>query len=368
MKTLKKGGDLIGKGAYGCVFNVEFPCKSRKLSKKSATSKKGEKYISKIFFHKKAVKEAKSEFELNKLIHKIKNHTNWCVLWKRICRPHSYIEIYKHDKKIAECLKKSGLTVDQFNKRSAMLIGKYAGKSLEKIFEMKMKNIKNKNDFILFFLKTMKKMLSLFEGIKTLKNNGITHSDIKRGNIVLDGGSYKLIDFGLAYRMNDNEDYSKRSNIQYLDDRIYTPYPIDFIYTHTNKTQETIDKNAYLNNDTKRNFDEYLDIHQIFFKRENIIHKITEFLKDVKVDKKNILKTLDVYSLGYIIPKAFYNDLYLSELTLDSIGEYIEDPSIKPFITLFKDMTRETFFNEGLRISPEEAYNRFSELVRNINY
>ena len=34
MKTLKKGGDLIGKGAYGCVFNVEFTCKSGTLSKK----------------------------------------------------------------------------------------------------------------------------------------------------------------------------------------------------------------------------------------------------------------------------------------------------------------------------------------------
>jgi serine/threonine protein kinase len=362
MKTLKKGGDLIGKGAYGCVFNMEFPCKSTTLSKK------GEKYISKIFFHKKAVTEAKSEFELNKLIYRIKDHTKWSVLWQRICRPHSYKEIYKHDKKITECLKKSGLTADQFNKRSAMLIGKYGGKSLEKIFEIKMKKIKNKNDFISFFLKTMKRMLPLFEGIKSLKNNGITHSDIKRGNIVLDGQSFKLIDFGLAYRMNDNKEYSKRSNMQFFDDRIYTPYPIDFVYTHTNKTQENTDRRAYLNNDTKRNFDEYLDIHQIFFKRENIKHKITEFLKDVKVDKKNILKTLDVYSLGYIIPKAFYNDLYLSGITLDDISEYVEDPSIKPFITLFKDMTREIFFNEGERITPEEAYNRFSELVRNVEY
>ena len=362
MKTLKKGGDLIGKGAYGCVFNVEFPCKSNKLSKR------GNNYISKIFFHKKAVKEAKSEFDLNKLIYKIKDHTNWCVLWKRICRPHSYREIYKHDKKITECLKKSGLTIEQFNKRSAMLIGQYGGKSLEKIFEIEMKKIKNKNDFVSFFLKTMKRMLPLFEGIKSLKNNGITHSDIKRGNIVLDGNSFKMIDFGLAYRITDNEEYSKRSNIQYFDDRIYTPYPIDFVYTHTNKNQENVDRTAYLNNETKKNFDEYLDIHQIFFKRDNIVNKITEFLKNVKVDKKNIIKTLDVYSTGYIIPKAFYNDLYLSQITLDDIGEYVEDPSIKPFITLFKDMTRETFFNEGLRISPEEAYNRFSELVRNVNY
>ena len=78
----------------------------------------------------------------------------------------------------------------------------------------------------------MKRMLPLFEGIKALKANGITHSDIKRGNIVLDGKSFKLIDFGLAYKMNDNEEYSKRSNIQYFDDRIYTPYHRFCLYSY----------------------------------------------------------------------------------------------------------------------------------------
>ena len=32
-KKLKKGGDLIGKGAYGCVFNVEFPCRNKRTIK-----------------------------------------------------------------------------------------------------------------------------------------------------------------------------------------------------------------------------------------------------------------------------------------------------------------------------------------------
>ena len=364
MKTLKKGGDLIGKGAYGCVFNIEFPCKSDILSKK----KRNNKYISKIFFHKKAVKEAKSEFELNKLIYKIKGHDKWCVLWTRLCRPHSYKEIYKRDKKIVECLKKSGLSQDGFNKRSAMLIGKYGGKSLEKLFEIKMRKIKDKHEFTTFFLKTMKRMLPLFEGIKSLKNNNITHSDIKRGNIVLDGLSFKLIDFGLAYKLDNNDEFKKRSNIQYYDDRIYTPYPIDFVYTYTTKKQENVDLKSYSNGDIKKNFHEYLDIHGTFFKRENITQKIIDFLRDVKLDKTNILETLDVYSLGYLIPKAFYNDLYLSQISLQNIKDYIEDPTIQPFITLFKDMTRETFFNEGPRISQEEAYNRFRELVKDINH
>ena len=358
MKTKKKGGRLLGKGSYGCVFNIEFPCrgKTRNVSQKN-------RYISKVFFHTKAVKEATLEFSLNKLVYKIKGNSRWCVLWKRICRPHSYSEIYKIDKQIKECLKTSKLTPDEFNERSAMLIGKYGGKSLENVFSVKMKNINNKETFLKLFLNIMKRMLSLFEGIKSLKSSGLTHSDIKRGNIVLDGKRLKMIDFGLAYKLDNIEEYKKRANRQYYDDRIYTPYPIDYVYTHTSKQQETVDLNAYSKNETKRNFNEYLKIHEVFFKRENIVGKIIDFLKDVKVDKTNILNTIDVYSLGYLIPKSFYSDLDKSGISMEDIKEYIEDPRIRPFIALFKDMTRETFFKEGPRISQEEAYNRFRTLL-----
>ena len=362
MKTLKKGGDVLGFGAYGCVFNIEFPCRSKKVNK----SKNG-KYISKIFWHKDALKEAKLEFEISKRIYKIKGHKKWCVIWEKICKPHNYKVLYKYDNTIKRCLKKNNITYEQFNKRAAMLIGKYGGNTLENIFDIKMAVIKNRNDFIRFFVRVMKRMLSLFEGIKSLNKTGITHSDIKRGNIVLDGRSFKLIDFGLTYELNDSDVYKKRSITQYIDDRIYTPYPIDFVYTHTKKHQELSDREDYLKNITKRNFDEYLYIHQTIFKRDNIVNKIIDFLKDVKVDKDNIINTLDVYSLGYLIPRALYG-LNISYLTKENIIQYLQDPIIKPFITLFKYMTRETFFNEGPRISSEEAYKRFSELVRNVNY
>ena len=54
MKTIKKGGDLLGKGAYGCVFNIEFPCKKKKYSKRKRYNRK---YIS------KKNKETKRVFE-----------------------------------------------------------------------------------------------------------------------------------------------------------------------------------------------------------------------------------------------------------------------------------------------------------------
>ena len=59
----------------------------------------------------------------------------------------------------------------------------------------------------------------------------------------------------------------------------YIHHIIDFVYTHTNKNQETIDRNAYLNNDTK-NFDEYLDIfHQIFLKEKILYIRLPVILK-----------------------------------------------------------------------------------------
>lgn len=364
MKTLKKGGDLLGKGAYGCVFNIEFPCRKKKVTKRN----KGRKYISKVFFHKRAIGEAKEEYNINLQVKRIKGHKNWCVLWDKLCKPESYKEIYKKDPKIKECLRKTNLSIEEFNERSAMLVGEYGGYTMEKIFENKMRNIKNKDDFVSFFLRTMKRMLPIFEGIKSLKSNNFTHSDIKKANIVLDGKSYKLIDFGLTCKLDDNEEYKKRSLRQYFDDRIYTPYPIDFIYTFTNKKQEHLDMEAYKTKEYKNSFDEYLYIHQKIFKRENVTDKIVEFLKDAKINRKKIYDTIDVYSLGYLIPKCFYADFYLSGIDIDNLISYMNNPKIEPFIRLFKDMTRETFFNEGNRITAIEAYSRFSKLVKNINY
>ena len=174
MKTVKKGGDLLGKGAYGCVFNIEFPCRNKRKTKK----KRGRKYISKVFFHKSAITEAKDEYATNVEIKKIKGYRRWCVLWDRLCKPSSYREIYTKDPKIKECLDKTNLSIEAFNARSAMLVGEYGGYTMEKVFDKKMKNIKTKDDFISFFLRTMKRMLPLFEGIKSLKSNNITHSDI----------------------------------------------------------------------------------------------------------------------------------------------------------------------------------------------
>ena len=363
MKTIKKGGDLLGKGAYGCVFNIEFPCKKKKYSKRKRNNRK---YISKVFFHKSAIKEAQGEYRMNRRIKKIKGYRGWCVLWDKICRPHSHRALYKKDRKIKECLKKTKLTPEQFNKKSAMLIGEYGGSSLENVFARKMKTIHTKKELIKFFLKTMKRIYPLFLGIQQLKLNGITHSDIKRGNVVLDGNTFKLIDFGLACKLNDTNEMKKRSIRQYYDDRIYTPYPIDFVYAHTNKSQEDADMRAYVKGDTKRNFTEYCDIHQRIFKRENIKESIIRFLRNVSVNRTRIFETIDVYSLGYLIPKAIYGDLYLSQLTIEDIVEYFQDPQVEPFISLFKDMTRETFFNEGERITSDEALKRFKSLIRSI--
>jgi serine/threonine protein kinase len=363
-KTIKKGGELLGQGAYGCVFNIEFPC--RKMTK--GKRRRGRKYVSKVFFHKHAIREAKDEFKINAVIKKIKNYRQWCVIWDKICRPHSYKEIYKTDKKIKECLKKSGLSTKDFNQRSAMLVGEYGGATLDSIISHKLSKISNETEFLSFFKRTMKRMLPLFKGIYEIHRAGLSHSDIKRANIVLDNRSFKLIDFGLACKLSDTTELKKRTMRQYYDDRIYTPYPIDFVYAFTSDKQENVDRSAYMKGEFKNNFREYRDVHTIFFKRRHIVKSITNFLKDTKVSRKKLFETIDVYSLGYLIPKCIFSDVYRSMLSIKDVESYLNNSEIKPFIALFKDMTRETFFNEGPRISTEEAYARFNLLVKNIDF
>ena len=192
------GGNLIGTGSFGCVFKPELPCNGSK-KKGSDTN------VSKIFFGKDSLKEAKEELEVDSMIQKIPNYDEWCHIWTQTCKPQSYQKILKKDKSLKKCVSKAKIKEKDFDKHSHMLQGTYAGvvlsSSLKREFSAAV--FKDKDKFKKEFLKVMTRMKALFLGLKEMYQHKITHLDISKNNITFDGKGYKFIDFGMSCKFSE---------------------------------------------------------------------------------------------------------------------------------------------------------------------
>ena len=120
----------------------------------------------------------------------------------------------------------------------------------------------------------------------------------------------KFIDFGLASNLKDTSNLKKRSMSEFATDRIYPPYPYEYIYLYYDYKLIKEELTDIENHNIYRELhDRYLCIHKDIFKRNKInnylISLINRFIKDkniIRNEKNNIFKLLDTYSLGILIP------------------------------------------------------------------
>ena len=92
----QEGGELIGMGSFGCVFNPSLKCKGDKESKKDV--------VSKVFFSKDGKKELNDEYKLTSIIKSIPGYEEWAEVWYKKCQPITYDELYKEEPEIEDCL------------------------------------------------------------------------------------------------------------------------------------------------------------------------------------------------------------------------------------------------------------------------
>ena len=355
--NLKLGGDLIGSGSFGCVFKPALKCQDNKTV--------SDNYVSKILFGNNSKYETKEELKINKLIKSIKGYEKWAYVWDKYCIPNSYYELKKQEPDINNCLNENSLTVTEFNVNRHMLLGNYAGITLnEYIFKkFKLEVYNNKNKFIKKFLELMKLMKPLFIGLIEMNKKNISHNDIKSDNIMIDSIGAGYIDFGLSAKYSNIRFFKQRSMSEFISDRIYPPYPLEFIYLYASK--ELLKEELYYikDNITRSLYNRYKLIHETIFKRKNIQNYLINLINyaiDGKLikEKNNIIRLIDTYSLGILIPSILAN-LAKSYNKLSKLNNLLMEKEIKPFIELFKNMSEPNNYD---RLNPIDAYHRYLEL------
>ncbi len=355
VKTKKKS-QFIGKGSFGCVFKPSIPCK-KDLHKKT---KKKNKKVSKILIKKGKNKYVKKEFDMNRIIRSIPNYKEWCYTWKEMCDPPSYENI-KEISEIDICLNKINKDKDDYNKLSHMLIGEYGGISLSKycLKIFKKSSFKDKKSFLKAFLKLFKLIEPLFKGSIELSKRKISHMDLSRGNIMIKDHKSYIIDFGLSCKYKDNKNIKKRSLGQFNGSRIYSPYPLDFIYAYASKTDKEEEYDSFLDNIYRENYDEYSYIHKNIFHRKNLEEDIFNNLTK-KTLKKKIIENLDTYSIGYLVPHLILEISEKYKISKKIFLKCMDYTEIQNHLALLKDMTEYEAIN---RIPIKEAYERYKSLI-----
>ena len=358
MKKTISRSKLIGKGSYGCVFKPAIKCKKKKY-----TIHKNK--ISKVFINNDS---SKHELKINQAVQKISNYKEWAYIWKKGCTPPKYEEI-KNTSDIKKCLKKIKKKKKDYNKKSYMLLGHYGGISFSKYCEklIKKSTFRTIKEFTKVFLKLFRLLHNIFLGISELNKHGISHQDLSNSNIMFKKNQCYLIDFGLSCRYTDMKSYKERSRKQISGSRIYDPYPFDYIYAFAKKDELKAELIDFQYENYRDNYNDYQNVHQNIFNRQDIKDDIVNLFllpaslgENFKLNKKLILKKLDTYSLGILLPMMFNDMANVYNIGKKKFTKCFQSPKIQNQLALLKDMTD---IHPKNRIDIEDAYERFKTLI-----
>ncbi len=335
------GGELLATGSSSCVFKPSIPCKG----KKNINNDK----VSKLIYGEKSLKYFNKEKKIANIVKTIKNYNKWCIISEKFCKPPTYDNIFEYDKQILDCKDKDYEKI--FNESSKMIISKYGGITLEDYFIENILNDQSLTKIEINMYKMFNKMKFLFIGLKEMKNNKLIHLDIKYNNIVLDGKFFKYIDFGLSGKLNNTEHFKTRSFSEFNTKRIYIWYPLEYLYSNLLEYDKNDEKSKYMK---RKHYRDILILHKLF--NININEHINYLLSRYSLTKNeynNMIKMIDTYSLGILIPYLFVEY---------DIIKYVEQSNfLKDVFKLCREMCNINYYD---RILPDECLNRYNKIIK----
>lgn len=172
------GGDMLGKGVYGCTFEPAPPCEGGSVFRKVA----GAPAVAKI-----TSEDITDELAIGKAIMRLPLASQYFALPTASCNPQ--MPIVDPDARGCQVITEAGEGT-----KLSMLIMPAAGQQLIKYgLELERLAANYRRIFI-----------HLLEGAVIYQDAGYIHNDIHMGNILVDDrGVARYIDFGLAFKISD---------------------------------------------------------------------------------------------------------------------------------------------------------------------
>jgi serine/threonine protein kinase len=355
------GGELIATGSSSCVLTPNIPCKRNGKMKKDR--------ISKIIYSEDAIYESIGEKRMNEKIKKIKGYSSWAVIFDEYCKPMKKEILSEYDEEgLSDCLDdEEHYLVEDFDENSYMMNGMYGGITLDGYFEQVFnKQIKKSTGFNNEFYDLMRRMEPLFSGLKKMNENNIIHNDIKPNNIVLHKGVFKYIDFGLSAMKSNKQHFKQRSLDELKTNRIYTFYPIEYLlyYASQKKLNEEL-RNIY-HGQHRRNYEHLNQVNMLFGSYgTDVYESVSSDLRKKKIKETKMIQSIDVYSLGILVPLLFlfHTQLWNTKNPSETLLKQVIDGNelVKDFFHLFGQMVNPS---SNQRITSNDASIQFKRLLK----
>jgi serine/threonine protein kinase len=354
-----RGGKMIARGAYGCVYDPPLKCKGREDRGDGVT-----KLISRM--------DALDELTEQKKVDIIDPQFEYHLMTPEMCQLGDFDK--DNDNNLLDC--KS--LVDKYSKEDLVLLKMENGGRSLKQFLPKLKKMKIEEQ--INFICGMK---NLFKGLVDFVKNNFLHLDIKLDNIVYkeETNRFNFIDFGLSTNIG-----TFWKNSRFLIDAEYYAYPGD-IFLLSSKNIDIIKNNVKENLDyTELNIPKPVvhsmvtinfnirntgDIYNNLFNNKSLNNEcltltelITNRWRDLTKNeiREEYLKKIDVFSIGMVFVSLFLACTH-KQIKFNNTGEIISDTELHPF---FEDL--QNFINDLIRPyyidrhTPEKAYEEFVKI------
>jgi serine/threonine protein kinase len=346
-----QGGKLLGTGSSSCVFSPNIPCKTN--------GKVDNNRVSKLLFHHDSKNLANYEKKQAELIKKIKGYKDWAIVYDEYCIAPNPNVVEEFDPEgYNDCFKDE---IDDYwsspYDKAELLNSDNGGRTLKELFNEMFSGKLTMKIIDTQFKVLMKMFIPLFKGLKEMDKHNIVHNDIKNINITGDLKELKYIDFGLAAKSDDFNHFIGRSESEGNTKRIYYYYPLEYIFFSVKK-EKLQNELESLNIKNRRNYNILFDIYDILgYDLDESCIQLHDSIKNSEYTIEDIIKKIDVYSLGIQVPLLFLNLGFNSKPV--SASDLISD-----FYDLFKRMVDPHLHN---RLTAKDAYNIFMGLIKKHN-